>query len=113
MRNFIASVLVACVLIGCASAPQPATPVAAAAPPATKQVKLDSTNIAEAQAAGYKVVNEKGKTLFCRKEQLTGSHVRYKTSCLTAQEWEQLSKDNQQSVQNMSHRTPPPQPLAK
>ena len=107
MRNLIACVLASGVLLGCASAPQPA------APPVSKEVKLDSSNIAEAQAAGYKVVNENGKTLFCRKEALTGSHVRYKTSCLTAQEWDQLAKDNHESVQNMSRRIQPPVPVLK
>jgi hypothetical protein len=107
VRNLIACVLAAGVLLGCAAAPKPAVPAV------TKEVKLDSSNIAEAQAAGYKVVNENGKSLLCRKELLTGSHVRYKTSCLTAQEWEQLAKDNRESVQNMSHRVPPPQPLLK
>ncbi len=104
MRYLASGVLAVSILVGCASAPQPT------APPVTKQVKIDGTNVAEAQAAGYKVVNEKGKTLLCRKEPVTGSHVRFKTSCLTAQEWEQLSKDNRESVQNMSHRVQPPQP---
>jgi hypothetical protein len=107
MRKLIGCVLAAAfVLGGCASKP-------AAAPLQTKQVKVDASNIAEAQAAGYKVVDENGKTMFCRKEPVTGSHVRFRTSCLTAQEWEQLSKDNREAVNNMSHRVQPPNPLLK
>jgi hypothetical protein len=88
-------------LVGCASQP--------AEPPATRQVKVDGSNVAEAQAAGYKIVNEKGKTLYCRKELQTGSHVRYRTSCLTEQEWKQMAESARASVQDMSRRVPPPQ----
>jgi hypothetical protein len=102
MRTPISCVLAASVLLGCASPKS-------AEPPVTKQVKIDATNIADAQAAGYKVVDEGGKTLLCRKELLTGSHVRYKTSCLTEQEWEQLRDSQRDSVQNMARRVQPPQ----
>ena len=101
MRTLIGGVLAACVLLGCASKP--------AGPPETKQVKVDGSNVAEAQAAGYKIVNEDGKTLFCRKELLTGSHVRYKTSCLTEQEWKQMAESGRATVQDMGRRVPPPQ----
>jgi len=102
MRTLISCVLAACVLAACASKP-------AAEPPTTKQVKVDGSNVAEAQAAGYKIVNENGKTLFCRKELETGSHVRYRTSCLTEAEWKQMAESAKASVQDMSRRVPPPQ----
>jgi len=98
--RFILAFLMAAALGACATKP--------AAPPVTRDVPLDATNIAEAQAAGYKIVNEKGKTLLCRKEPKVGSHVQFTTTCLTAQEWEQLAKDNRNNVDQMSHRVPPP-----
>jgi hypothetical protein len=101
MRTLTSCVLAACVLAGCASKP--------AEPPVTREVKLDASNVAEAQAAGYKIVNENGKTLFCRKELQTGSHVRYRTSCLTEQEWKQAAEAGQATVRDMARRVPPPQ----
>jgi len=106
MRTLISCALVACALAGCASKPAEQAPAPAAA---TKQVKLDSSNIAEAQAAGYKIVNENGKTLFCRKELQTGSHVQYRTSCLTEAEWKQMAENGRATVQDMARRVPPPQ----
>ena len=108
-----ASLLPVVLLGACATAPKapstpppaPAPPVAAAAPaaattaaepaaaadPATAKdarfAQIDETNIAEAQAAGYKVVNDKGNTLLCRKDLITGTRLKYVTTCLTALEW--------------------------
>ena len=101
MRTLISCVLAACVLAACASNP--------AEQPVTKQVKVDGSNVAEAQAAGYKIVNENGKTLYCRKEQETGSHVRTRTSCLTQEEWKQMAESGRATVQDMARRVPPPQ----
>ena len=100
MRNSIACLIAACALAACATKP--------AATPVTREVALDASNIAEAQAAGYKIVNEKGTTLLCRKEPKVGSHVQTTTTCLTAQEWEQLKNDNKTNIDQMSHRIPPP-----
>jgi hypothetical protein len=100
MRILIVGV-VALLAAGCATT--------AKEPPVTKVVPVDASNIAEAQAAGYKVVNENGKDLLCRKELLTGSHARYRTSCLTLEEWKSLADTQRASVQDMSRRRPPPQ----
>lgn len=99
MRILIVCLLASGMLIGCATKP---------AAPVTREVPIDGKNIAEAQAAGYKVVNEKGKTLLCRKDPITGSHARFRTTCMTEQEWEQLAKDNRSNVDAMSHRIPQP-----
>jgi len=108
--------LIGCVLaalvVGCAS-----TESVQSAPPATKtvakeetkQVKLDKSNMAEAQAAGYKIVDKNGTKLYCRKELETGSHVRYRTSCLTQEEWAELAQTSRDNVQGMARRIPPPQ----
>ena len=93
--------LMAATLAACATKP--------AASPVTRDVPLDASNIAEAQAAGYKIVNENGKQLYCRKELETGSHVRYRTSCLTEAEWKQMAESGRATVQDMSRRVPPPQ----
>lgn len=100
MRILIAGVA-ALLATGCATtAPEPAV---------TKEVPITKDNIAEAQAAGYKVVSENGKDLLCRKELMTGSHVRYRTSCLTPEEWKTLSDNQRSLVQDMARRMPPPQ----
>lgn len=100
MRIIIAGV-VAVLAAGCATTPKE--------PPVTKEVPVDASNIAEAQAAGYKVVNQDGKDLLCRKELMTGSHARYRTSCLTLAEWKSLSETNRAMVQDMARRQLPPQ----
>jgi len=100
MRIIIAGV-VAVLAAGCASTPKE--------PPVTRVVKIDSSNIAEAQAAGYKVVDQDGKEMLCRKELLTGSHARYRTSCLTPEEWTSLARSQRDQMQDMSRRRPPPQ----
>jgi len=100
MRILIAGA-VAVLAAGCATTPKE--------PPVTRQVPVDASNIAEAQAAGYKVVNENGKELLCRKELMTGSHARYRTSCLTPDEWKTLADNQRAGVQDMARRMPPPQ----
>jgi hypothetical protein len=100
MRIPIAGLLLAVLAVGCATTPKE---------PVTKVVPVDASNIAEAQAAGYKVVNENGKDLLCRKELRTGSHARYRTSCLTPEEWRSLADAQRSTVQDMARRRPPVQ----
>jgi hypothetical protein len=66
--------------------------------------ELDADKIMAAQKAGFKIKNENGKTLLCRRDLQTGSHTRYRTSCLTAQEWEQLKNDNEQTLKAIERR---------
>lgn len=86
----------------------PATPApaaeSAAAANSPLEGELDAEKIMAAQKAGYKIKNENGQTLLCRRDKQTGSHVRYRTSCLTAREWEQLSNDNQQILKAIERR---------
>lgn len=88
-------------LAGCASKAQQVT-----AP--ERQVPLDSTNIAEAQRAGYKIVNEDGKKLYCKKDMNTGSHVRTTTTCLTEAEWTAMAEASRRGVETMRRNTIPP-----
>lgn len=79
---------------------------ATAAEPANSLLEgeLDADKIMAAQKAGYKIKNENGQTLLCRRDKQTGSHVRYRTSCLTAREWEQLRSDNEQMLKAIERR---------
>jgi hypothetical protein len=104
-----------------ASTPQPATP---APPPADAKItsaevaqpaaaaaasnpiegKLDADKIMAAQKAGYKIKNENGQTLLCRRELQTGSHTRYRTSCMTPQEWDMVKTQNEQTLKAIERR---------
>lgn len=95
----------AAAVAGCA-AQQSAGP--AAAKPAPLQERTAKQKVDAAIANGYTVKNENGKTMFCRKDLQTGSHARYKTSCMTEKEWDQLSESSRQSIQDMSRRVTPP-----
>ena len=84
MRLIITTLVTTGLLAACATKP--------AEPPVTKRVKVDASNIVEAQQAGYKVVNKNGEPLYCRKTFLTGSRLKSTTSCLTAAQWSELSE---------------------
>jgi len=59
---------------------------------------VDASNVTEAQAAGYRIVNKNGETLYCRKTFLTGSRPKSTTSCLTAAQWTELSEQSRAIV---------------
>lgn len=85
-------------LAACASKPQP-----------DRAVPLDASNMVAAQKAGYKMVNEDGKTLYCKRRAKTGTHARQETQCLTAEEWREMQEASQRSVETMRRTTPPKQ----
>ena len=70
--------LAATILVGCASHPAPVA--------APRQVKVDATNVADVQHAGYKIVDKDGQKLYCRRDLVTGSRVKFNTTCLTEEE---------------------------
>lgn len=84
------------------------TAAAAATPTAAPSGGLTEDKIMAAQAQGYKIVNEDGKTLLCRRELPTGSRARHRTSCMTAEEWEQVSDNSKQALQDMARQRPQP-----
>ena len=45
--------------------------------------KPEAKTLDEAQKLGYKIVNEDGKTLYCRETMKLGSHLRKDKTCLT------------------------------
>jgi hypothetical protein len=65
---------------------------------------LDADKIMAAQRAGYTIKNENGRQLLCRKELQTGSHLRHKVSCMTAQDWERLQADTDLQLRSMERK---------
>jgi hypothetical protein len=76
-------------------------------PPVEKEVPIDATNIVPAQKAGYKVVNQDGQTLYCKRNLKTGTRLNRETACLTEKEWQQLTEDSKRGVEAMRRTTPP------
>ena len=89
-----------------ASAPVAAATAAPNAVPATAGAPK---TVQEARMAGYKIVNEKGKTLYCRDQMKTGSHVRQETICLTKEELEAAREASKRNLDQMMRAVPPPQ----
>ena len=97
------SVMLAVVaLAGCASK-------ATNEPPVEQKVRLDASNIVEAQKAGYKMVDKDGKKLYCKRDLKTGSHARYTTTCLTEQEWREIHEVSKRGIEAMRRTQPPAQ----
>ena len=90
--------LIAWVLLaGCAAeapAPDPAPTFVATDQPA-------ATTLEEAQKLGYKVVNEDGRTMYCRETPKLGSHVQKDRTCLTEDELLAARDANQRNFENM------------
>jgi hypothetical protein len=96
----IVMILGIALIAGCASTEK--------APPETREVPIDSSNIVQAQQAGYKIVDKDGKKLYCKKSLNTGSHLRSTTTCLSEDEWEVLRNQSRESVEVMRRTAPPP-----
>jgi hypothetical protein len=112
IRLVVASALL---VAGCASQPasrpESVAAVAAATPAATKAPAPAANQVAtvqEARKAGYKIVNEDGKTLYCREQLKTGSNLRKETICLTEKELETARAASQRNLEQMQRRIPPP-----
>lgn len=104
-------------LAGCAgqpAAPDAPTAKATAPAPAADGTKLAPTDLpeaktlADAQKLGYKVVNEDGKTLYCRETKKLGSHIQKEKTCLTAAELRTLQETSQRGFDDMKRAIPPP-----
>lgn len=111
MRSIVfLAVIAAC---GCAARPaaESSAPAAAAAPQASpaKDGAPAPLDPIELQKQGYRIVNEDGKTLYCRSELMTGSRVLTRTSCLTAEELAQLRDSTRDTIRDMGRQQPPPQ----
>ena len=103
--RYIVSVAALLLFAGCASqptAPKPA-PVAQVPKAQNKPVTL-----AEARRLGYRIVDEHGKTVYCRDQIETGSHVRKDTICLTAEQLAEAREASQRNLDQLQRMTPPP-----
>jgi predicted transglutaminase-like cysteine proteinase len=90
--------------------PAAAAPAAAtAAPAAPGATAAKPLTVQQARAAGYKVVNESGRTLYCREDRKTGSHIRTEMVCLTPQELEAVREANKRNLEQMQRAIPPKQ----
>lgn len=81
-----------------------ATPTPAATASSLTEGEIDADKIMAMQKAGYQIKNENGKVLLCRQDLQTGSRLRRKTSCMTAQEWQQLEEDNELQLKAIERR---------
>lgn len=70
--------------------------------------KAATVDLVALQRAGYKLVNENGVQLFCKKEQVLGSRLRYKTRCLSAAEAEQERRAASDAMSDMSRKAQNP-----
>jgi hypothetical protein len=109
MRFVLVAASVA-LLAACASQP-PAKPAPAVqATPSTAQgdpfATIDAANLVEAQKAGYKVVNEKGAPLLCRRDHPTGTRLKEQTTCLTLEEWRSANRNAREALDKPMYNNP-------
>jgi hypothetical protein len=108
MRSYLIASSLA-LFAACASQPAAAPPapaVLAGTAPATSHKTI---TVQEAEAAGYKLVNESGEQMYCHEQLKTGSHVRKETICLTAEELEEAVAASKRNLEQMKKAQPPPQ----
>jgi hypothetical protein len=53
-------------------------------------------------------VNNNGKTVYCREQLMTGSHMRKEIICLTKAELEIAREASRRNLEQMQKRVPPP-----
>jgi hypothetical protein len=94
---------------GCALQPgiAPVAPAAVAVESVAAPAKPADT-LQEAKLAGYKIVNNNGKTVYCREQLMTGSHMRKEIICLTKAELEIAREASRRNLEQMQKRVPPP-----
>jgi len=90
---------------GCASPPAQVKPAPAAQSPKTPSPVV---TLAEARRLGLRIVDENGKTVYCRDQMATGSHLRKETLCLTAEELAAARDASTRNLDQMQRMTPPP-----
>lgn len=114
--RYSVSVAVLVAIAGCASQPAPVTPAPVASAPATAAPVAEAVpkdpnqhiTLGEARRLGYTIVNEKGKTVYCRDQTETGSHARKETICLTEDELIAAREASKRNLDQMQRITPPP-----
>ncbi len=110
------SALMAAGCAGTPDAPPPAAPTqyvnSSGKPVAQVQAvsptgDVDTKRLVQARKAGYTVVNRDGETLFCSKDDVTGSHVRKQTNCLTAKQMDDQIEQTRMGMQSYMHANAP------
>ena len=93
-------------VVGCAGAP-PREPNAAEKAEVERIANLKSPP--ERAKGAYRVVMKDGEKHYCQKEVATGSHVNYRTICLTEKDYITMQDKAQQQMDEM-RRMPSPDP---
>ncbi len=96
-------------MAGCASVPIAPAAAPVASQPAAAATESQPKTVQAARKAGWKVVNQNGKEMYCREQLMTGSHMRKETICLTPEELE-LARAAQQRSLDQIQRSPPSPP---
>jgi hypothetical protein len=113
------SLLPLVVLAACATSPHKSEQASQARAPAavvsagtatskSEFATIDESNLARAQAAGYKVVDENGHKLYCRRSLVTGTRLHYQTDCITEAEFMQLGSNVKEIINRPMYNNPPP-----
>ena len=97
------------VVAGCASQPKPEAVPAKNAATYAPTTLPPATTVEEAIKLGYKIVDQDGKTMYCRETTKLGSHLRKEQTCLTAEELAASRDANQRNFDNMKKYRQPPQ----
>jgi hypothetical protein len=88
---------------GCAGQPRTVAPaIADTAAPSGEAAKPVAKRkmVPERVKGAYRMVEKNGEKRYCRKELATGSHVNYRTICLTTEEYEQIGERDQSALRD-------------
>lgn len=108
MRMFCALVA-ALVLCGCTTNPPPST--GTRAPPPVTYAATDvpeATTLDEATKLGYKLVDDSGRTLYCKEWPKLGSRIQKERVCLTEEEFTAARSQQQRTFDKMKKPGPIP-----
>jgi hypothetical protein len=97
----ICVMLAALMAYGCATQPPPTATYAATELP-------EATTLEQAQKLGYKLVDDNGRTLYCREWRKLGSHIQKERVCLTEAEFVEGRAQQQRTFDKMKSPGPIP-----
>jgi hypothetical protein len=100
MRALIA---IGAVGLSACAAQQPARPPGPSGP----KVEVTKQNLHAAIHSGHKIIDEKGRTLYCKIEPTTGSRIQKTTICLTEEEWDKIAEMTRTQVERSKTATIP------
>jgi hypothetical protein len=104
----LVSCLAPLLLMGCAAEPTSRTEVAPQpAPVATLAASSTAAAPATTQFPGYRKVESKGETKYCRQETGTGTRLGTRTICMTEAELQRQGIDNQRAMETFNRKQVP------